>query len=98
VSWEAQTLQANRIVSPDPSWDNANTRGMPSCRHGSRQDDTLIAPRTSTMYEWAIQKAGFRDFAWHPSEVAPYDIARYGEAYWRDFYDNCLIIGVVCAK
>lgn len=49
-------------------------------------------------YEWAIQKAGFRDFAWHPSEVAPDDIARYGEAYWRDFYDNCLIIGVVCAK
>jgi hypothetical protein len=50
------------------------------------------------MYEWAIQRTGFRDFAWHPSEVAPDDIARYGEAYWRDFYDNCLIIGVVCAK
>jgi len=21
------------------------------------------------------------------------DIVRYGEAYWRDFYDNCLVIG-----
>ena len=49
-------------------------------------------------YEWAIQKAGFREFAWYPSEVAPDDIARYGEAYWGDFYDNCLVIGVVCTK
>ena len=42
--------------------------------------------------------AGFRDFAWYPSEVAPEDIARYGEAYWRAFYDNCPIIGLVCQK
>ena len=44
------------------------------------------------------QEAGFRDFAWYPSEVAPEDIARYGEAYWRDFHDNCLVIGLVCQK
>jgi toxoflavin synthase len=49
-------------------------------------------------YEWAIKEAGFRDFAWYPSEVAPEDIAHYGEAYWRDFYDNCLVIGLVCMK
>jgi SAM-dependent methyltransferase len=49
-------------------------------------------------HEWAIQEAGFRAFAWHPSEVAPEDIARYGEAYWQDFYDNCLVIGLVCQK
>jgi len=49
-------------------------------------------------YEWAIKEAGFRDFAWHPSEVAPEDVARYGEAYWRDFHDNCLVIGLVCQK
>jgi SAM-dependent methyltransferase len=49
-------------------------------------------------YEWAIQEAGFRAFAWHPSEVAPDDIARYGQAYWRDFHDNCLIVGLMCQK
>jgi toxoflavin synthase len=49
-------------------------------------------------YEWALQEAGFRDFMWYPSEVAPEDVARYGEAYWRDFYDNCPIIGLVCQK
>jgi SAM-dependent methyltransferase len=49
-------------------------------------------------YEWAIKEAGFREFAWHPSEVAPEDVARYGAPYWRDLYDNCLVIGVVCQK
>jgi len=49
-------------------------------------------------YEWAVKEAGFRAFAWHPSEVATADIARYGEAYWRDFHDNCLVIGLVCQK
>jgi SAM-dependent methyltransferase len=49
-------------------------------------------------YEWALQAAGFRAFAWYSSEVAPDDIARYGEAYWRDFYANGLVIGLVCAR
>jgi SAM-dependent methyltransferase len=49
-------------------------------------------------YEWALQEAGFRDFVWYSSEVAPDDVARYGEAYWSDFYDNCPIIGLVCQK
>jgi toxoflavin synthase len=44
-------------------------------------------------HEWAMQEAGFREFAWHPSEVAPEDLAHYGTAYWHDFYDNCLVIG-----
>jgi hypothetical protein len=30
--------------------------------------------------------------------VAPEDVTHYGEAYWRDFYDNCLVIGLVCQK
>ena len=29
-------------------------------------------------HEWAIREAGFRAFAWHPSEVAPEDVAHYG--------------------
>ena len=49
-------------------------------------------------YEWAIKEAGFREFAWHTSEVAPEDVVRYGEEYWHDFHDNCLIIGLVCQK
>ncbi len=49
-------------------------------------------------YEWAIRESGFRDFAWYPTEVSPDDLRRYGQAYWRDFYDNCLIIGLVCQK
>ena len=49
-------------------------------------------------YEWAMKEAGFRACAWHASEVAPEDVAYYGEAYWRDFHDNCLVIGLVCQK
>jgi len=49
-------------------------------------------------YEWALQEAGFRDFAWYPSEVAPEDVARYGDAYWQDFHANGFIIGLVCYK
>jgi len=50
------------------------------------------------LYEWALREAGFGAFTWYPSEVAPEDVTRYGEAYWRDFYDNCPIIGLVCQK
>jgi ubiquinone/menaquinone biosynthesis C-methylase UbiE len=49
-------------------------------------------------HEQAIKEAGFRTFAWHPSEVSPEDVARYGAAYWQDFYDNCLVIGLVGRK
>ena len=48
--------------------------------------------------ERAIKEAGFRTFAWHPSEVSPEDMAHSGEAYWRDFHDNCLVIGLICQK
>jgi len=30
------------------------------------------------------------------AQTAQYD--HNGEAYWRDFYDNCLVIGLVCQK
>jgi SAM-dependent methyltransferase len=49
-------------------------------------------------YEWALMAAGFRDFMWYASEVAPEDIAHYGAAYWQDFYDNCPIVGLICRK
>jgi ubiquinone/menaquinone biosynthesis C-methylase UbiE len=49
-------------------------------------------------YEWALLTAGFRGFTWYPSEVAPEDVACYGEAYWHDFHDNCPVIGLICQK
>jgi SAM-dependent methyltransferase len=49
-------------------------------------------------YERAIKEAGFPAFDWCPSEVAPDDVAHYGQAYWHDFHDNCLVIGLVCQK
>jgi SAM-dependent methyltransferase len=49
-------------------------------------------------HEGAIKAAGFRTCVWHPSEVSPEDVAHYGEAYWRDFHDNCLVIGLICQK
>jgi ubiquinone/menaquinone biosynthesis C-methylase UbiE len=49
-------------------------------------------------HEQAIKEAGFRTFAWHPSEVSPEDVECYGAAYWQDFHDNCLVIGLVGQK
>ena len=43
----------------------------------------------------AVREAGFRTVPWHPSEASPEDLARYGAAYWQDFYGNCLAIGLV---
>jgi SAM-dependent methyltransferase len=49
-------------------------------------------------HERAIQEAGFRTATWYPSEVSPEDITQYGEAYWQDLRENCLVIGLVCQK
>jgi toxoflavin synthase len=40
----------------------------------------------------------YQCFQWHPSEVSSEDVAHYGAAYWQDFYDNCLVIGLVGQK
>jgi SAM-dependent methyltransferase len=40
------------------------------------------------VYEDALRAAGFTDLRWHPFEVAPEGLARFGEAYWRDFLAN----------
>jgi toxoflavin synthase len=53
---------------------------------------------TLAIHEQAIREAGFQSCRWCPTEVSPEDVARYGEAYWRDLRDNCLVIGVVCQK
>ena len=48
-------------------------------------------------HEWAMQEAGFRGVPgtrrrWHRRT------SHHGAAYWRDFYDNCLVIGLVGQK
>ena len=42
--------------------------------------------------------AGFRTCTWYPSDVSPEDIAHYGDAYWQDWRENCVVIGLVCQK
>lgn len=49
-------------------------------------------------FAWAMQTAGFRDVAWCPTEVAPVDVARDGEAYWQDFHTTGFIMGLVGTK
>jgi len=53
---------------------------------------------SQTAYEWAVKQAGFQECTWHPTQVAPEDVAHYGEAYWHDFHANNFIIGLVCQK
>jgi len=65
---------------------------------GTHRAADRFQPKNQATYEWAVTEAGFRDFAWQPTEVAPEDIARYGEAYWRDFHANGLVIGLICQK
>ena len=62
-------------------------------------------PTSFECYQWsqaaheqAIQEAGFRTCTWYPSEVSPEDLAQHGEAYWQDWRENCLVIGLVCQK
>ena len=49
-------------------------------------------------YDWAISEAGFHTHRFCPTEVAPEDVERYGEAYWTDLRNNSLVIGLTCHK
>jgi SAM-dependent methyltransferase len=40
------------------------------------------------VFEDALCSAGFTNLRWHPFEVSPEGLARFGEAYWRDFLAN----------
>jgi hypothetical protein len=73
-------------------------RQSPGSRGGAGGDGGRRRQWSQEAHERAIKEAGFRAFAWHPSKVSPEDVAYYGEEYWRDLYDNCLVIGLVCQK
>jgi hypothetical protein len=45
-----------------------------------------------------MREGGFRDFVWHPTEISPEDVARFGDAYWQDLRDDSLVIGLICTK
>ena len=53
---------------------------------------------SQAIYEWAVMEAGFKDFIWQTSEVAPEDIEQFGKEYWQDYSDNCIGIGLICQK
>ncbi len=40
------------------------------------------------VFEEALRSAGFTDLRWHPFEVSPEGLAKFGEAYWRDLLAN----------
>ncbi len=81
-------------------------RGEPQEDHYICDAEFVTAPPTPfryfqwsrATYEWGMQEVGFLDFTWRPTEVAPEDVTRYGEAYWQDMHDNNLVIGLVCQK
>ena len=86
--------------------DEASLRSLPvvGMRKGFFKDVGITISPTDG-YQWsqaaherAIQEAGFRTCTWYPSEVSPEDLAQYGEAYWQDWRENCLVIGLVCQK
>ncbi|GKS58589.1 hypothetical protein YTPLAS18_21160 [Nitrospira sp.] len=39
-------------------------------------------------FEEELQAAGFVDLQWHPFEVSPEGLSKFGEAYWQDLLDN----------
>lgn len=40
------------------------------------------------VFEDALHSAGFTDLRWHPFEVSPEGLAKFGEAYWHDLLVN----------
>jgi SAM-dependent methyltransferase len=81
-------------------------RQTPEAERYACDAEFVTTPPTSFQYfqwsqavhEWALQEAGFRHIAWHPTMVAPEDVTHYGEAYWRDFHANNFVIGLVGQK
>jgi hypothetical protein len=53
---------------------------------------------SQSVYEWAVKEAGFKEFTWQSSEVAPEEIEQFGKEYWQDYYDNCIGVGLICQK
>ncbi|TAJ09541.1 MAG: class I SAM-dependent methyltransferase [Nitrospirae bacterium] len=40
------------------------------------------------VFDEAVRSAGFADLRWHPFEVSPEGLAKFGAGYWRDLIEN----------
>lgn len=49
---------------------------------------------STRQYESVLAEAGFRQVAWHPFEIPAEALEKYGEAYWREYRENPLLIGL----
>lgn len=41
-----------------------------------------------TVFEEVLRSAGFADLRWHPFEVSPEGLVKFGPHYWRDLIEN----------
>lgn len=53
---------------------------------------------TRDTYETAMQKAGFKSFAWHELEISQEGIDMFGDKFWEDFRKNPAIIVLEATK
>ncbi|QRK07919.1 class I SAM-dependent methyltransferase [Archangium violaceum] len=49
---------------------------------------------STQVYESVLAEAGFRQVAWHPFEIPAEALEKYGEAYWREYRENPLLIAL----
>ncbi|MDE3118844.1 MAG: class I SAM-dependent methyltransferase [Nitrospirota bacterium] len=72
-----------RLVAAGPEWQlvHADVHTNPpfsiEYRHWARG-----------VFEKALQAARFTDLRWHPFEVSPEGLAKFGPGYWRDLIEN----------
>lgn len=72
-----------RLVASGPDWRlvHADVHTTPPFAIEYRHWDRDV-------FEAAVRSAGFVEPRWHPFEVSPDGLAKFGEAYWRDLLAN----------
>lgn len=53
---------------------------------------------SAAVYESVLTEAGFREISWHPFEIPAEAITKFGEAFWREYRENPLIVALSCRK
>ncbi len=53
---------------------------------------------TTQQYEAALTDAGFSGIEWRAASPSSDDVATHGAAYWADFRENCIGIGIVATR
>jgi SAM-dependent methyltransferase len=52
----------------------------------------------AAIYESVLAEAGFRELSWHPFEIPTEALAKFGEAFWREYRENPLLVALSCRK